>query len=468
VYVKDPDNNPISNSPVTVSAPSTPSSKLSDGTGWANWFRLTEFVLYDGSIVHYNPFNISAVNFTETGYLDPELDITMSMEVTITVPFSATPNIPPSVSWLPDPIGIQSGDILIEYMLSDPNPQDNGNLSIEVFYSLDGDKWWAATQGAGGDPLVSLLNNTLYYYSWDSRADIGDILNTTVYIQIVPSDKGGQGTADNNGPFTVDNKPPVLLSLPSVSTTDTMATIDWLVDEDAYAGAWYGLDGVLTDETTNVSSSTAQSVTLTGLMPGRNYTFAINSTDLYGNEVSSYPVTYYFHTKVYIQLYEGWNMISIPPEIQNVDLTTVLSSISGEYDSVQWYFANDPGDYWKHYKVGKPFGNDLSEILSQKGIWIHMLNDAVLMPDLNMPTPGYSTMTPLIPGWNFVGYPSATNTPIDTALFGVPYDMVQTYDANTGQWLSYDGGSGTITEMEMGRGYWIHCTGVHLWSVDYI
>jgi hypothetical protein len=468
VYVNDPDGNLISNSPVTVSAPSTPSSKQTDITGWARWFMLTEFVLYDGSITHYNPFNVSAENFSVLGYLDPELDLTMSMEVTVTVPFSQIPNTPPSVSWIPDPIGIQTGDIIIEYMLSDPNPEDDGNLSIEVYYSLDGDKWWAATQGAGGDPLVSLLNNTLYYYSWDSRADIGDVYNTTVYIQIVPSDGGGPGTPDNNGPFTVDNQPPLFLSLPSVSSTDTTATIEWMVDEDAYAGAWYGLDGVLTDETTNVSSSTAQSVTLTGLMPGRNYSYAINSTDLLGNGISSYPVTYYFHTKVYIQLYEGWNMISIPPIYKTTDLITILSSISGDYDSAQWYDANDGNDHWKHYKVGKPFGNDLTETYLNRGLLIHMKNDAVLMPDLDMPDSGSSNIVGMMPGWNFVGYPSVTSTPIDDALLGVPYDMVQTYDALTGQWLTYDGSSGSLTHMEMGRGYWIHCTGLVFWSVDYI
>jgi hypothetical protein len=424
--------------------------------------------MYSGSATHYSPFNVSAENFSVLGYLDPEVGMNMSKEVVITVPFSATPNTLPTVSWLPTPGGIQSGDITIEYRLSDPNPEDDGNMSIEVYYSLDNKLWDLATPGTGGDPTVNLHNDTLNIFVWDSRTDLGPIYNTTVYIRIVPSDGGGEGTADQTGPFTVDNEPPQIFLPPIVNAMDTTATITWMADEDAYASIWYGLDGTLTDETSNASSSNQQSVTLTGLSPGRNYTFAVNSTDLFGNVVSSYPTTYYFHTRVYIQLYKGWNMISIPPEIQDIAITSVLASIDGDYDSVQWYLPSDIDDPWKHYRVGKPYGNDFTEIDSRRGIWIHMITDSLLIPNLAPPDSGSSTIVPLFDGWNFVGYPSATTTPIDTALAGVPYDMVMTYDAITGQWLSYDGVSGDLTEMEMGRGYWIHGTAINFWSVPYV
>jgi hypothetical protein len=101
-----------------------------------------------------------------------------------------------------------------------------------------------------------------------------------------------------------------------------------------------------------------------------------------------------------------------------------------------------------------------------------MKNDAIFIPDHEDPTPnpilfpGY-TVVQLEPGWNFVGYPSITTLPIDSALTGVPYDMVQTYDAKTDQWLSYDGSSGSLTQMEMGRGYWIYSTAFYVWEVDY-
>jgi hypothetical protein len=177
---------------------------------------------------------------------------------------------------------------------------------------------------------------------------------------------------------------------------------------------------------------------------------------------------YTFDTKVHIQLYKGWNMISIPPHILDTSFKEVLAPIMGQYDAVQSYKTSDSSDLWKHYKVGKPYGNDLSEIDGTMGFWIYMKSDTVFIPDQVVPDIGYSEFIPLVTGWNFVGYPSAQTRLIDDALASAQYDVVQTYDAITGQWLSYDGSSGSLTKMEMGRGYWIHCPRVTIWQVDYV
>jgi hypothetical protein len=263
-----------------------------------------------------------------------------------------------------------------------------------------------------------------------------------------------------------------LLSGPFVTLINDTAIIEWTVHEPADANVLYGLTPNFPNLQLGSTGSMLQSVTLTSLEPGRNYTYVIESTDPLGNKFSS--STYTFETEIHIQLYKGWNMISIPPKIGS-NLKTVLSSIVGQYDAVQAYEAINPNDHWKHLKVGKSWGNDLSIMHSGRGLWIHMKNDAVLIPDHKDPTtnsmfPGYTPID-LEPGWNFVGYPSVTTSLIGDALTGVPYDMVQTYDAFTHQWLSYDPGSystDTLTQMEMGRGYWIHCTASHLWEIDYV
>jgi hypothetical protein len=277
----------------------------------------------------------------------------------------------------------------------------------------------------------------------------------------------------------VDNKAPDFSIDPVVTVTNTTALIEWPVDEPADASVKYGfyVDGTmsdLTDEIWGSTGSTSQSVQLTDLQPGRKYTFAITSTDIYGNQGSSLPDTVYtFDTEIHIQLYKGWNMISIPPRLQDPSVDGALASIAGQYDAVQAYYPIDPsGDYWKHYRPGKPFGNDLLWLDQVHGLWIHMKNDAILIPGhedpLMDPLFTGSTPVPLEPGWNFVGYPSIPTLLIDVALAGITYDMVQTYDAITGQWLSYDGSSGSLTKMEMGRGYWIHVPAFIEWQVDYV
>ncbi|UCE73801.1 MAG: fibronectin type III domain-containing protein, partial [Methanomassiliicoccales archaeon] len=351
----------------------------------------------------------------------------------------------------------------------------NGNLSVKVKFTTDGINWFDATPGPGSDPTELLENDTVYTFVWDSTApkNIPDTYNTTVFLKIVPYDRGGQGTPGITGNFTVDNKAIDFIKLPTVTVTNTTAFVEWEVDEPANATVWYGpyVNGRISDLTTEATGSiltTYQSVSLTGLTPGRNYTFLVNSTDACGNKASS--EIYSFETEVHIQLYAGWNMISLPPILRDWQVEEVLETIDGNYDIVQTFIVFDTDDPWKHYLVGKPFGNDLTYIESWMGLWVHMLNDDVLIPDHYDPTtmPMWEGSTiPLESGWNFVGYPSVRTRSIGSALSGVSYDLVQAYDAATDQWLSWDGTSGDLTHMEMGRGYWIHCTDTSEWQVDY-
>ena len=472
VHVSDPDGHSIKNSPVNITADYGSLEKLTGLNGWANWSVVTEFVRFEIMTMNFNTFNVSAKNFTETGYAIPEPTMDMSKEIYIIVPFSAVPNTPPSVPWLPSP-GTVSGYVLIEYRLEDPDETDNGSLEIIVEYSTDGKTWKTATQGPGGDPMFNLYNNTVYYFEWDSLADIGSIYNETVYIRITPSDLGGPGTPGQTGPFIVDNQPPILVSGPTATATDNSVVITWEVNEPASAAVWYGLYNTFTNEVSNASMDTIQSIEITGLLPGRNYSYIINSTDMMGSKYSSDPVNWTFVTKIYIQLYEGWNMISLPPALWDVTVEDVLASIAGQYDIVQAYDAN-LADHWKCYNIYKPDEwNDLHQITSVKGLWVHALSDTTLIPDHKDPTtdplfPG--TNIPLYPGWNFVSYPSVTPRSVSSAMGFISYDLIQTYDAATGVWLNNDGPGGsfdTLTDMELGRGYWIHTNQAQTWSVPY-
>ncbi len=264
VQVKDPDNNDISGSTVTVSPPSLPSSRPTDVNGWASYFRVREFTQDNIGKTYYNPFNVSAVNITETGYADPEPSFNMSKVISITVPFPG----------------------VIQY-----------------------------------------------------------------------------------------------------------------------------------------------------------------------------------------QLKKGWNMISVLPYVPDPTLGTVLSTISGDYDAVQSYNASQPSDPWKHYKpAGKPFGNDMDTITHEIGVVIHMTSDGVLTPAQNAPSSGDPIAVPLFTGWNFIGYPSTVSRSPSAALSGVPYETVQTYDEDTGIWLSYDGAGPYVDNlgvMELGKGYWIRITTDLIWVITY-
>ncbi|UCE36227.1 MAG: hypothetical protein JSW00_11870 [Thermoplasmata archaeon] len=470
VKVKNPLGHAIDNAPVWVKDrngdPAIPPSQITDIDGWARWFLVTELIQYNGSRDIFDPFNVSAMNHSVMGYAIPQVTMNMSKAVNVTIPFSQVPNTPPTV-WVYTPIGTQGNLITIDFILNDPDPGDDGNMSISVEYSTDGSSWDDATTGSGSD--VDLLdNNTLYHFVWDSIPDIGPIHSTTVYIRITPVDRAGNGTKNQTGSFTVDNAPPVLSSGPDVDVTNQTAIINWTVDESADASVWYGLDGTLTDQESGSTGSTSQSVTLTDLEQGRRYSYILISTDQYGNQFTS--IMFVFETKVHIQLYKGWNMISIPALPVDPRLEEVFTSILGQYDAVQWYNPEDPIDPWKHNRPGKTFGNDLDAIEPRMGLWVHMIDNAVLILDLIIPDPISIEIVPLFTGWNLVGYPSVTTRDVTSALDTVPYDKVMTYDASTGEWLSYDPGTGLgdLTEMELGHGYYIHVNADFFWENTYV
>lgn len=491
VYVDNPNGDPKGNTPVWVKDrngnPAEPSFKLTEDDvpepldyGWARGFVVTELIKSEGSVENFNPFNVTAEDFPPKGYADPEPTMNMSKEVYVTVPFDPD-NVLPIVTWITTPVGIQSGLITIHYRLEDPNPGENGSLSVQVYYSTEGMKWYLAEQG-GGHSLTGLYNNTVYTFVWNSNTESGisNQHNTTVYIKIVPYDEHGEGIANQTGNFTVDNKGPVLTLPPFVTVGNEWTLIEWAVNEPANAKVRYGLfvNGGLDDLTAQQSGSVlsnAQSVNLTGLLPGRKYTFIMYSTDIHGNTGSSYPAfpPFTFITEVYIALYEGWNMISVPPFLPSLDLEAVLASITGDGIVVQTYLAGEPDDPWKQHVAGKPFGNDLDWIFPEMGLWILMNNDSTLIPDQILPdpeSPPYVVL--LLEGWNFVGYPSAQTRTVANALSGINYSVVMTYDAATGDWLRYDGPGGdldSLTHMEMGRGYWIYSTEPmeQEWSLPY-
>ncbi|UCF08697.1 MAG: right-handed parallel beta-helix repeat-containing protein, partial [Thermoplasmata archaeon] len=397
VNVVDPDGHPINKSFVTVSAPAEPSSKPTDGLGWAEWFTVTELVKYNDSVVYNGPYNITATNNSMEGFADPEPSFDMSKEIFIEVPFNPKPNNLPNVTFFSTPAGVHTGPIAIEFILVDMDPGDDGNMSIEVeFWDDDIGIWKQATVHATSCPTTGLDNNTLYQYVWDSQSkDFPNRESTQVKIRIRGRDRSGSwGPWNETLNFTVDNKVPELLSGPTVVTTNTTCNITWTVDEPAHAVVWYGLYGNgtfydLTHENQNLTLDTLQSVTLTNLLPGRRYSFVINSTDGVGNTYSR-KVVDTFETFVYIYLYQGWNMISVPPWLWNADvgylwedgLHAVLSNIAGEWDVAQWYHPRDPADPWKTNHTAKPYHmNDLHTYNCSWGLWLHMKTDRVLIPN---------------------------------------------------------------------------------------
>jgi hypothetical protein len=180
-----------------------------------------------------------------------------------------------------------------------------------------------------------------------------------------------------------------------------------------------------------------------------------------------------------LQLEIGWNLVSF--NLQPMESTApedVLAPISGKYDLVYAYQADDPQDPWKIYDPSAPgYVNDLVSMSESQGFWIHMTEADTLAIPGNPPT---STDIPLwitTGGWNLVGYPSAGAGTLPDVLrdhgVGDDFSLVYAYHADDVQdpWKLFDpnapGYVNDLTEMTPGWGYWIYVTADHTWQVDY-
>jgi hypothetical protein len=166
-----------------------------------------------------------------------------------------------------------------------------------------------------------------------------------------------------------------------------------------------------------------------------------------------------------VDLEPGWNLISLNLELEDKSVTSVLSSISGEYDAVQCYDATDSSDPWKHYHVSKPSEmKDLNELDHTKGIWVHITNPLGVKLVYYGTESKRNPQIQLYKGWNLVSFPSLSNRDKTVALnninFGVDIDLIQYNDPLSG-WHEV----GLGEKMVPGRGYWVHSKVNTVWEV---
>jgi hypothetical protein len=167
-----------------------------------------------------------------------------------------------------------------------------------------------------------------------------------------------------------------------------------------------------------------------------------------------------------IQLYEGWNLISIPFIQMDTDLGSVLNSINGSYDSVQWYDISDALDPWKHHSISKlSHLNDLGDIDHKMGFWVHVTQPGGVLFQCSGIIPAENQSITLKTGWNLVGYPSLINRTRTLALNNLTIDLdvdaIWTFNASSQKWEQI----GEFDYFERGRGYWIHAKTKCIWEV---
>jgi hypothetical protein len=182
-----------------------------------------------------------------------------------------------------------------------------------------------------------------------------------------------------------------------------------------------------------------------------------------------------------ISLVPGWNLISFNLHPQNTAISSVLSSIAGQYTLI---FAWDStgahagsGNWMKYDPNGPSYQNTLSNLDETMGFWINMTSASTLVITGDLPGTSNITLRSSAGGWNLVSYPSAVNRPMPNALrdygVGSNFSLVYAYHANdvTDLWKLYDPNAlpfaNNLTALSPGWGYWIRVPSTSTWSVEY-
>jgi uncharacterized protein (TIGR03790 family) len=152
-----------------------------------------------------------------------------------------------------------------------------------------------------------------------------------------------------------------------------------------------------------------------------------------------------------IYLRKGRNLISLPFEPFNPNISDVFKDIDGMYDMLRFYDPTDQIDHWKTFYTFKPTAfSDLGQIDRTKGVWIHLLNATVLKVN---GTYFRSTQIDLVAGWNLIGYPSLNDMSVGDVFAGLPLLRIETFAEGADPYLLKPLDTGGY--MSPGKGYWV-------------
>jgi hypothetical protein len=482
VKVIDYQSNPLPNSQVWVvdrnANPADPSTDITDSQGQAG-FWVIELIQYDGYRGIFNPFNISAEHNSIWGYADAENStVTHSRISIVVIGGDPIPNTPPIVSYIETPVGVQSGLVSINYILMDPDPGDDGYLSIEVYFSTDNTTWYPATISPVSDPISSLMNNTMYVFVWDSAGpdDLPGIYNETVRIKIIPYDRQGPGTPGITGPFTVNNGPPPPPSPPiglraqlSPSAVEDIEII-WNASADDGGGDNDVVGYTIYKSSTGINGTYAFAAWIpadgsssylwidygAGDGDWNNYFYKVLANDSLDTEEQNTQRAGKFAHSLELK----WNVFSVPLIQAETSEDYVLRTIQGNYLILQGYHAGKSRPWLhKHVKKPKDMNNEIP-IDHKSGYYIRMTASDHLVTAGSVPS---GVDISLNAGWNLVGYPCLESKTVSEALSSISgsYNKVEFFNTTTQNEERLD----PTDLMHPGQGYWIHATVDCVWEV---
>jgi fibronectin type 3 domain-containing protein len=193
-------------------------------------------------------YYVTAVN--NVGSSDPSVEV------------SATPRGPPEP---PQNLIATAGDGYVD--LNWDVPTNDGGSAITNYNIYRGTT-------SGGETLLTTIGDVLTY------TDNSVTNDQTYYYQVSAVNSVGESALSNEAIATpTDITPPVIISGPTASPTDTTCIITWTTDELSDSVVHYGTTTSYGSIQSDAMDVTSHSITLAGLNPSTTYHYIVGSTD---------------------------------------------------------------------------------------------------------------------------------------------------------------------------------------------
>jgi len=181
-----------------------------------------------------------------------------------------------------------------------------------------------------------------------------------------------------------------------------------------------------------------------------------------------------------IPLLQGWNLVSFRVHPTDTSVSSVLSSIEGNYDLVYAWDATGAhagsGNWLKADNV--PASPDSLTVLNETmGFWVHMTSADTLEVVGTIPQTTNVSLLDNAGGWNLVAYPSTVNGILPNVVAdhgaGTDFSLIYAYHPEDpgDAWKLFDTAAppfvNDLTQLVPNFGYWVKVNSDHTWVVEY-
>ena len=202
-------------------------------------------------------------------------------------------------------------------------------------------------------------------------------------------------------------------------------------------------------------------------LPNGNYTYKVYAKDtatpanIGVSETRSVTINKTEGASFDLELGAGWNLISIPLEIDNTSINAVFSN-ANDGDELYAYVNNT----WKPatFYAGYGWDGDFETVEPDKGYWYSATTSyTATIKGTEAGTRDVS----IAEGWNLIGYTRLSDANLSEVLPNVTNeDELYAYN---GEWIpatyySGYGWDGELSKMEPGKGYWYSANAPFIWE----